>query len=274
MIETYRYAVIFKGDESRFTLDNCLIKPIIKSDVVNHELASSLFTKNYNDDVVVGGQMAYGHLNYDMVSLLSKLGTFQFGCDLEAEQLSNIDEVEFFSLLETIEVISVNLEDIFDINSTYGTHKTKIAFCDDYPTNIDDLDWQTFSIPYDSTAQNVKLNALLLVVSSSDIVNNLSQEIHNKAVTPHQNFNDLVLFKKDLGKYNTVLFLNEDLIEVKSNIKIGDTIKSELNDYYSKLGISIYDEYAECLDKESASSDKIGNYIFEVNGKLVCRKSL
>jgi hypothetical protein len=250
MIDSNRYAIIYRGPgnpviSGKYTK----IKPLIKSRQLNHSLLSSLYTKNYDNDIIIGNQLAYGHLSYQLIAILSELGTFQFG---ECDNIN--DEVEYYSLLDSIEVVSINLEDIYNINSI-ETLSTYIGISERYPTLESDVNWTLLS---STDTQSLKVNSLLMIVSSSDKITSISDDIHNRSITPHQNFDNLVLFEKDLNNNRKIIFLDENLIETKSKIRLGDYTEPEYGEVTTDTVNCIYD----------ANDDK---YIIELNGNLVCK---
>ena len=172
-------------------------KKIIYSPQINHELLAMMFVKNFDNIVIIPNQLTYGSLSDDEISTLSQMGCMQF--DLYNE---NQQKYEYKSLLNTVEltVVDVPKDAVF------------IYLQSDLDEEGDIIDVTTMTTS----------KKLMLLAQSPDKIENLSQEIHDSMISPHNQIDQFVLFTKDLNNFQSMALVDENLIDRQALIKLGE----------------------------------------------------
>lgn len=202
-------------------------KKIIYSPQINHELLAMMFAKNFDDISIIPDQLTYGSLTDDEISTLSQMGCMQF--DLYNE---NILEYEYKSLLNTIELTVIDVP--------------KDAVFIYLQTDLD-VEGDLVDITNLTTARK-----LLLLAQSPDKIENLSQEIHDSMISPHNKIDQFILFTKDLNNFQSMSLIDENLVNRQALVKLGEVISDYEDTGDTQYCKGIWDQIS-------------GKYIFVIN---------
>lgn len=202
-------------------------KKIIYSPQINHELLAMMFAKNFDDISIIPDQLTYGSLTDDEISTLSQMGCMQF--DLYNE---NILKYEYKSLLNTIELTVIDVP--------------KDAVFIYLQTDLD-VEGDLVDITNLTTARK-----LLLLAQSPDKIENLSQEIHDSMISPHNKIDQFILFTKDLNNFQSMSLIDENLVNRQALVKLGEVISDYEDTGDTQYCKGIWDQIS-------------GKYIFVIN---------
>lgn len=251
--DSYKYVAFLSSNQGADGLPTLLdpgLKKLIYSDQINHELVSMMFGKNIlgdiehhenselnhynevNSDAIIPAQLDYEDLDEDLISILSQIGFFQIYTK------SPIDKYEFSTLLNSINLTAI----LIPQSDNDKLEATILHFQNDDEYSY----YKGVNLDISSLTRS---NRLLLITKSSTEVKELSQEIHNNMIYPHNNIEEYVLFDYDLSKYMSASVIDTNLFDRESQIQLGNIsalyqfTKTGDNEYVNSLYDNIKGKY-------------------------------
>lgn len=141
-------------------------------------------------------------LTDNQLSILAEVGVFQFGDD------SGSYDKDLYTYIESSKIVVLNIPpEVLEIRLFEDEESEE-------PIQIINL--------IDVIRNTIKVNKLMIFVSSSKSLNNLSPLIHEHSIKPHEEMDLYILTYNKLKEILSEKVITDDNLHTPSNIKLGD----------------------------------------------------